>query len=291
MQAARLRLAQEIAGVNAKREEILAGLQELADKCERRVALCDRLLTALRTILEPWVEKHMPANPRAEKAARKYLRLLELRQDAARASARARQAIAENADEKPLVGQADAEVAKGNVRAHSRHLASGKVVQVAAHTDKRTKQPEAQEPYAPTDFSPAAIQDRREREYNRVQALITEAIAPVKPAPGVEWQDQVREAIALWWMALQASPTKAMGAVWNNGSNKSGRDKYLMRRFGIDEAAAHAINNRVTEMAPVGREWYRGGEGPEPTQDTYPEAWGYVQRLRAIAAENGAEWK
>lgn len=87
--SAKTRLTQELALLAALREKSLASLRELQAEAEKKVVACNEYLEQARPHLEAWKEAGLPDDANLTKLARRYLKVLGKRQDAAMAAARA----------------------------------------------------------------------------------------------------------------------------------------------------------------------------------------------------------
>jgi hypothetical protein len=95
---AKTRLTQELAQTNALREKLLAGVRADQKYAEAFVVGLNKRIAAMRPLLERWKDAGFPDNPKLEKLARRYLKALHLRQDAAMAASRNGQLLAEHTE-------------------------------------------------------------------------------------------------------------------------------------------------------------------------------------------------
>jgi hypothetical protein len=113
--------------------EDAAALKQIVEEGPRQREALKRRMGVLAEVLKPWIAKGMPADEKMERAAAKYLALLQKAQD---------WRIAEAVAGKALGGEGDTGVAKGMRRATTRHLESGQTVPVRATTTKVDKRPD-----------------------------------------------------------------------------------------------------------------------------------------------------
>lgn len=82
---AKTRLTQELALLSALRDKTLAGLREQREHAESLARGATEFLDAARPHLERWSEAGFPEDAKLVKLARRYLKALAIRQDAAQA--------------------------------------------------------------------------------------------------------------------------------------------------------------------------------------------------------------